>query len=332
MTTHRRPWPAIALALAVLPTALAVSACAATATGSFARILSVAGPVELEVTTGSGDITVRTGDASSVQVKGIIRVGSSWGGLLGASPEEKVRRLEANPPIVQAGNVIRIGRIEDEELRRNVSISYEIVTPVETRLRSETGSGDQVIDGLRGPVKAETGSGSLKLSRIGGEVRANTGSGDVELTAINGSVSADTGSGSIQALGIAGAFTGDTGSGDVHLQQTAPGPVKVDTGSGNVELSGVRGPVVVDTGSGDITVAGQPGGEWKLEAGSGNITVRVPAQAAFDLHVQTDSGRITLDHPVTVQGVIGRTEVRGKVQGGGVLIEVKTGSGNIRVE
>ena len=73
-------------------------------------------------------------------------------------------------------------------------------------------------------------------------------------------------------------------------------------------------------------------GPLKVDTGSGNIAVRLPAQAAFDLHVRTDSGRITLDHPVTVQGVIGRTEVRGKVQGGGVLVEIQTGSGNIHVE
>ena len=74
-------------------------------------------------------------------------------------------------------------------------------------------------------------------------------------------------------------------------------------------------------------------GPLKVDTGSGNIAVRLPAQAAFDLHVRTDSGRITLDHPVTVvQGVLGRTEVRGKVQGGSLLVEIQTGSGNIHIE
>ena len=35
--------------------------------------------------------------------------------------------MEANPPILQSGNDLRIGHIDDPELRRNISISYEVV-------------------------------------------------------------------------------------------------------------------------------------------------------------------------------------------------------------
>ncbi len=44
------------------------------AEGSFERTVKVTGPVELDVTTGSGNIDVRTGDASSVHVRATIRV------------------------------------------------------------------------------------------------------------------------------------------------------------------------------------------------------------------------------------------------------------------
>lgn len=323
-------WPVALFAVAVLATAGTQSACAYTARGSFERRLQVTGPVQLDVTTGSGSISVRTGDASSVRVVGIIRASSGW--FDGTDPEEKVRTLEANPPVEQNGNVIRIGHIEDRELRRNVSISYELVVPVETRLNSETGSGDQSIEGAQGPVKASTGSGNLTIATVGAEVEADTGSGDITLSSINGRLRAETGSGNIRGTGIAGAIVADTGSGDVRVEQTAPGDVDVGTGSGNVELGGVRGSLRVSTGSGDITVGGEATGAWKLDAGSGNITVRLPSGAAFDLNARTSSGRVTIDHPVTVQGSIGRGELRGKVRGGGFLLEVDTGSGDIRIE
>jgi hypothetical protein len=35
---------------------------------------------------------------------------------------------------------------------------------------------------------------------------------------------------------------------------------------------------------------------------------------------------------VTVQGEIGKKEVKGKVRGGGVPVEVETGSGSIEIE
>lgn len=301
------------------------------AEGSFTRTLKVTGPVELTVTTGSGNIDVRTGDAASVQVRGLIRVN---GGLHFSSEEaeRKVRALESNPPIEQNGNIVRIGHITDPELRRHVSISYELVVPVETRLSSDTGSGDQSVAGLRGPVRAETGSGNVKVARVADVVRAETGSGDIVLDAIKAAVHAETGSGNIRAGGIEGGFTASTGSGDVRLGQTASGPVNVETGSGNIEASGVQGLLRAHTGSGSIIVDGKPLGDWKLDTGSGNLTLRLPAQAAFDLYAHTGSGDITTNREITVQGKIGRHELRGKVGGGGPLVELGTGSGSIHID
>src|SRR5438034_11322407 len=113
---------------------------------AFDRSLNVTGPLDLEVSTGSGSITVRAGTANLVQVHGTVKVHNRRNTREGA--EAKVRALASNPPIEQSGNVIRIGRIEDRELRENVSISYEIVAPEETRLRARNGCGRQTVRGI----------------------------------------------------------------------------------------------------------------------------------------------------------------------------------------
>ncbi|MFB3922370.1 MAG: DUF4097 domain-containing protein [Terriglobia bacterium] len=298
--------------------------------GSFDRTLKVTGPVDLDVTTGSGNIAIRTGDASTVRVHGLIRVSDRWGGSAGA--EAKVRALEGNPPIQQTGNIVRIGRIDDPDLRRHVSISYELEVPVETKVHADTGSGDQVIAGVKGPVKVTTGSGNLRVSGIGDETHVETGSGDIELNSIKGAVYAETGSGNIRAAGVAGAIRAHTGSGDVRFEQTSDDPVKADTGSGNVELSGVRGSLRASTGSGNITAQGEPRGDWKLDTGSGNVTMRVPATASFSLYAHTGSGSVNTSLPITITGKVGGHELRGKVGTGGSLVEVGTGSGDIHIE
>jgi DUF4097 and DUF4098 domain-containing protein YvlB len=297
------------------------------ATGSFERSLNVSGPIELEVTTGSGNIALRAGDSSTVRVTATIRARDD--SRRGA--EEKIKALESNPPVEQSGQLIRIGRIDDPELRRHVSISYELVVPFETRLRSKTGSGNESIDGIRGPVEASTGSGNISITNVSDTIAVKTGSGRIDLDSAKGAVRANTGSGSINARRIAGGFVGGTGSGDVALEQTAPGEVDIQTGSGGVDVGGVQGPLRVRTGSGRITAAGQPSGAWNLHASSGNITITLPSQPAFDLHARTASGRITIDHPFTVQGVISSKELHGKVRGGGSMLEASTGSGDIRV-
>ena len=63
----------------------------------------------MDLTTGSGSVEVRTGNSGQVQVTGRIRAGEWFRGNAG----EKIKRIEANPPIQQNGNDIRIGRIDD---------------------------------------------------------------------------------------------------------------------------------------------------------------------------------------------------------------------------
>jgi hypothetical protein len=300
---------------------------AAAAEGSFQRTLQVNGPVHMELTTGSGNVQVRTGNSSEVQVTGRIRA-TDW---FEGNVEEKIKRIESNPPIQQSGNTIRVGHLDDPELRHNISISYDVTVPAETELRVESGSGNQRVEGIRGPLQVSAGSGGLNISAIGDRVHAETGSGDIEIDRVQGNVRAKTGSGSIRADEIAGAFEADTGSGQITLQQTAPGSVRVDTGSGGVELHGVHGSLDARAGSGTIEAEGSPTGAWNLHTGSGTVHLKIPSDASFDLAAHTSSGSISVDQPHTVEGSIGRKEIRGKVGGGGVPVEVETGSGDIQI-
>ncbi len=301
----------------------------ATAQGSFQKTLSVNGTVNLDITTGSGNIHVRTGSGNQVQISGRIRAGNWMGDDDHA--QERVNKLEANPPIQQSGNDIRIGHIDDPELRRNISISYEIVVPEKTELHSRTGSGDQQIEGVQGMVEIGSGSGRLTATNIGDSVRAETGSGDVEVREVKGNLHAKTGSGRIEASAIAGGFEGETGSGNISMQQTAPGSVRAHTGSGGLELHMVRGSLDAQTGSGTIKAEGNPTGTWTLHTGSGDVQLKLASDIGFDLNVRTSSGSLNVEQPITVQGNISKKEIHGKVHGGGAPVNVETGSGDVRI-
>jgi hypothetical protein len=326
MNAYKRLVP-LALLLALVATAGPLAA--SDYQGSFDRTLKVAGPVELEVTTGSGNIGVHRGDASTVQVHATIQVSRRVGA---DEAQRKIQYLQSNPPIEQTGNYIRIGKISDPAIRRHVSISYDLVVPAATQLRAETGSGDQAIEGIKGPVKASTGSGNIRVSSLDDEARLDTGSGDIELASLGGAVYAETGSGNIRASRLAGMVRAHTGSGDIRLEGNSSGPVRVDTGSGNVEVRGVQGALRAQTGSGNIIVEGEPRGDWKLDTGSGNVSMQLPSQVGLNLHAHTGSGSIESNLPITVQGKISRSEIRGSVRGGGSLVEIGTGSGDIHIE
>lgn len=312
------------------------SAAAFAAQGGFDRTLQVSGAVDLQVSTGSGHIRVIPGGGNQVQVHATIRANegiSSWfGGGGRLSPQEKVQRLEQNPPIEQSGNNIRIGHIDDPDLKNNISIDYDVTVPQATRVTASTGSGDQETRGVQGPVDVRTGSGNLTVTSIGGEVHASSGSGDIAINDTKAGIRANTGSGNIHGNGIGGSVEASTGSGDIRIQQTSAGNVRVRSGSGTVELRGINGSLTVGTGSGDVRADGTPSADWRIDTGSGTVTLNVAGQDGYEVYARTSSGSISVDAPMTNQNISNRgRELRGTVRGGGHLLDLHTGSGDIRV-
>ncbi len=295
--------------------------------GGFQRTLTVSGPVSLDVSSGSGNIRISKGELGKVQITARIRAKSWFGG----SVQDRIHQIETNPPIQQDGDTIRIGHLDNSEINRDISISYEITTPADSKLHSHTGSGEQNISGLQGPIEVEAGSGDLKIDDIGSAVQADTGSGDATIRQVKGDLRIKTGSGSIRAVDIAGGLDAHTGSGSVELEQTAPGSVRVSTGSGDIELRGLKGSLDAEAGSGGINADGNPTGPWKLRTGSGDVQLKLAANAAFNLDARTSSGSVSVGVPMTVQGVIGKKEIHGQVRGGGISMEVQTGSGDIEI-
>ena len=207
--------------------------------------------------------------------------------------EEEARQIAANPPIEQSGNVIRVGQ-QHEQHWRGISIDYQIEAPAGTVLAATSGSGDIVDEGVGQNSKLETGSGDIR------------------------------------ATGLQGAFELKTGSGNVTAEQTGEGDVKAETGSGDVEIKDIHGSFHGQTGSGNIKATGTPSAPWTLETGSGDIEISA-GNAPLTLDASTGSGSVATDHEMLVKGSLDHHHITGNLNGGGPLVRVKTGSGDIRV-
>jgi hypothetical protein len=279
---------------------------------SFDRTLSVNGPVTLRVSTGSGYIRVSPGSDNQVHVVGHVKSNNTW---WGGSSDDAVAKVAANPPIDQAGNIIRVGDDHGNDWTRHVSIDYEITTPANTMLVAQSGSGDLQLSNINGTVKASTGSGSIHAEKLGSGSRLETGSGTIDASSLMGST------------------TLQTGSGEIHAQLGSAGDVVAGTGSGDIKLENVQGAVKAETGSGSLDISGQPTAPWKLETGSGEISLRLGNNAHFTLDAETGSGSVKSDPPLTMttHGSIDKHHVSGTVNGGGPTIKAETGSGDIHI-
>jgi hypothetical protein len=296
-------------------TAVLVALClpaAFAAEKSFDRTLNVNGPVTLHVSTGSGYIHVSPGSDNQVHIVGHVKSNNSWWG--GGSSEEAVAKVADNPPVDQAGNIIRVGEEHGNDFFRHVSIDYEITTPSNTMLTAESGSGDLQLSNLNGTVKGHTGSGSIRADKLGAGSRLDTGSGSIEASNLMGSASLETGSGEIKA------------------QLNSAGDVVANTGSGSIKLTNVQGAVKAETGSGTLEISGQATSPWKLETGSGTISLQLGSGAHFNLDAETGSGTVKSDLPITMRGSMDKHHIVGTVNGGGPTIKAETGSGDIHIQ
>ena len=255
-----RRWLSIGV-LAFLATGIPVSLSAfpAAAQQSVERSFKVGAAVELVVKTGSEDLEVRAGDAVTVRIECTIKPQNNYRDH-GADSEdfERVSQfLETHLPVRQEGNRISIEPLEQGMLR-HANIRYDVTVPADTRLTFETGSGDLIVEDIRGPVEFTSSSGDMKLRSVRESVHVHTDSGDV--------VMEDVGQGGVDV---------ETQSGDVvaHLASQAGYDLKLHTDSGDYSVTPdltlqagdtkkeVRGkirgggkPVNIRTASGDIHV------------------------------------------------------------------------------
>ncbi len=149
-----------------------------------------------------------------------------------------------------------------------------------------------------GVVNLRTGDGKIELGNFKGEMDLHSDDGSETLDGVDGRLRASTSDGPIRASG--------------RFDQ-----LDLKTGDGRVEVRAAAGSSLA-TG-------------WRLETGDGNVTLDVPADLAADVDLHTGDGHIDLDVPVTTDGKIRESEVRGKINGGGSLLTIRTGDGSIRL-
>jgi Uncharacterized conserved protein len=208
-------------------------------------------------------------------------------------------------------------RIEDGDGRLHFSasrskVSLEVENP-EGRGYSRRGNriGDAIYDvtvprGTR--LSLEAVSGEIVASGVGGEIEATSVSGGVTVSDASNEVSVESVSGSVSATDISGSLRAHSVSGGVTVRN-ATGSVEAETVSGSLRLEGIKSQSIrTESVSGGVTYTGSidPSGRYSFESHSGTIHLNLPSNIGAVFSVQTFSGDINSDFPVTMQPGQGR--------------------------
>ncbi|MEO6924140.1 MAG: DUF4097 family beta strand repeat-containing protein [Bryocella sp.] len=261
------------------------------AADTFDRTIPVSAQPDLYISTGSGNIHIHPGPGNQIHIIGHIH--ASWSAF--GDVQHHIQQIVDNPPITQSGNAIHVGD-STRGLLNNISIDYDVTAPTDVALNLRSGSGD------------------------------------IEVADLSRWLSASNGSGDIRAHGIHGAATLDSGSGDIEVTQQGTGDIKAKTGSGSIRVHNFSGNFWARTGSGDIEADGNLTTSGNISTGSGDVRVHLDRTAHFNLEASTGSGDIRVNFPgAPKQSDNTRHHLTAPINGGGLPLEIRTGSGDIEI-
>ena len=150
------------------------------------------------------------------------------------------------------------------------------------------------------------------------EAFIHTGDGSIVMNGLNGKIQAATGDGSIEAADLGGTLEAHSGDGHIKVQGRLDN-VNIGTGDGSIEA--------------EFSPGSHMNADWRMQSGDGHVTVRLPRDFPLNLDARSGDGSVTVDMPMTVESVSKEhNEMRGKIDGGGQTLTIRTGDGSIHLQ
>lgn len=184
----------------------------------------------------------------------------------------------------------------------------------------------------------ESSSGDIEIARLQGDsLKIKASSGDVDVQQVKGGeLAVHTGSGEINAEEIvAESIVLESGSGDIQAERYEASKLSFENGSGKVELkdgvSAMRG----KTGSGNIHL--EVDGimhDTELRSGSGRVNIDLieePTSLKVDFEGSSGTWDMKWDG-MRYEDKEADNRLKGTYGSGGVMLKVRTGSGNFTLE
>lgn len=185
-----------------------------------------------------------------------------------------------------------------------------------------------------GDVQVETGDGSVETEALDGSLKVHTGDGSVHSASVTGNIDIDTGDGSITVDGAKGTIRLHTGDGRIE-GRGLDGTLDASSGDGHVSVAGRFDALTIKTGDGSIDAHVMAGSKmassWTVHTGDGSVDFYLPAEMQADIDASTQDGHISMGIPVMVDGTFSKSQIHGKMNGGGQSLTITTGDGSIRL-
>ncbi|AQG81054.1 DUF4097 family beta strand repeat-containing protein [Spirosoma montaniterrae] len=302
--------------------------------------------------TSGGSLTVEGGTDMNAKVEMFVRP-NNWNGINKLDKEEIEQRLrDYDITITQEGSTIVATakrRGNGNDWKRSLSIGFKIYTPRAVSTNLNTSGGSIRLANLSGKQRFRTSGGSLHLNDVEGDINGQTSGGSINLDRCRsnaGTLDLQTSGGSIRAKESSGKMRLHTSGGSIELNdlkgdvdaQTSGGSIrggnlngdlKAGTSGGSIRLANVAGSIDASTSAGSVEVSiAKLGSYVRLSTTAGSVRVQMPLDKGMDLNLS--GNRVNMPERLArFEGDIEKDRVRGKLNGGGIPVNITASSGSV---
>lgn len=303
--------------------------------------------------TSGGSLSIEGGTDMNAKVEMYVRGNNGNNDLDKEEIEERLKDYDIT--IAQEGSTLVATAKHHNNItnwKKSLSISFKFYTPRKVTTDLRTSGGSIQLATLTGTQKFRTSGGSLSMRDINGDINGQTSGGSIRFeqcqAGSSGYLDLQTSGGSIEAKSSSGKMRLHTSGGSIRLNdlkgsvdaQTSGGSVngedidgdiKASTSGGSVRLTDVAGSIDASTSAGSVDVSLTKLGEYvRLSTSAGNVNVRMPLDKGLDLNLR--GNRVQLPQTIAkFEGDIEKDHVRGKLNGGGVDVNISANSGNVYI-
>lgn len=254
----------------------------------------------------------------------------------GDEAKEKEFLASASIVVSKEGNVVTIRSRGKKRERWNCDqqendANYIVRVPKKSELGLRTDGGEIAVANIAGDLTAHTSGGRMNFAHLEGTLHGETSGGAIEAKDCQGPIDIETSGGYISVADGKGRLNAHTSGGRVEVRNFS-GDTEVRTSGGSLVLEKVSGSLTGKTSGGAIraSIPGAIAGDVKLETSAGSIELAVPANAGLTIDASTSVGEVVSSLPIEATDS-GQEHLRGKLNGGGKSVRLKTSAGNITI-
>jgi len=296
------------------------------------KSLSAANIRSVDMQTSGGSLSVEGVNSADAKLEVYVHGNN---GNKNLSKEEIDRRIKEDYDLnitTNGGQLIVVAKQKKgfNDWKKSLSISFKAYVPKNASTSLKTSGGSLSLSGLTGVAEGNTSGGSIRLSNMnnsvnmktsGGSISAENSSGNINLTTSGGSINLSDLKGAINAVTSGGSIKADGVNGEL-LAKTSGGSIRVDRMEGSVDLATSAGSTSVNMLSVDKYV--------KIAVSAGQVNLHLPKNKGMDLDLR--ASKVNLPSVSNFSGSQEKEKVTGKLNGGGVPVEVAVSSGNLNIE